>query len=120
LIQTVLFTPLTQSGLNQPVLTKKFFLKKAKVEEHIHVYLHSPDKKESISQTILFANKKWVIVPGVYGNAQRVFHLTPAQALDYQRHLFGAQKTNNTKGWKAFLKWYNEWKDTVSSVISPR
>jgi hypothetical protein len=113
-IQSVLFTPLTQSGLNQPVLKKKVFLKKAKIEQHIHVYLDSPDGQGSVSQTIVFANDQWIIVPGIYGKAQRVFHLTPQQALDYQRELFAAQKADNLKTWKAFLGWYNKWKDTVS------
>lgn len=117
-IMSVLFTPLTQSGLNNPRLNNKRLLRAIGIEDHLHVYLFSPDKKESTTHTIVFVNKQWLLIPGIVGKAQRTFIMFPKDAVEYQKQLFTAQKINTNKSWKAFAKWYKQWKNKVSTKNS--
>ena len=113
-IMSVLFTPLTQSGLNHPYLTNAKMLRRIKVEQHLHVYLYSVDKTQNTSHTIIFVNKQWLLIPGIQGKAQRVLEMQPKDAIEYQKELFIAQKANSKEGWKAFRKWFKAWQETVT------
>jgi hypothetical protein len=114
-IMSVLFTPLTQSGLSNPRMNNKGLLKAIGIEDHLHVYLFSPDKKEYTAHTIVFVNKQWLLIPGIVGKAQRTFIMYPKDAVEYQKELFAAQKNNTQTSWKAFAKWFKQWKDKVSA-----
>lgn len=119
-IMSVLFTPLTQSGLNHPKMTKKNLLRAVNVEEHLHVFLMSPDKEAYTAHTIVFVNRQWLLIPGIHGNAARTFVMMPKDAVEYQQHLFAAQKSNSNKSWREFAKWYKAWTPTVSKPGSGR
>lgn len=116
-IMSVIFTPLTQSGLSHPMMTKKMLLRAGDIEEHLHVHLHSPDNKSATSHTIVFVNGQWLLIPGIHGKAQRKFDMMPKDAVEYQKQLFAAQKANTNQSWKKFSKWYKTWKKTVSVEI---
>lgn len=113
-IMSVLFTPLTQSGLNHPYMTNAKLLRRLKVEQHLHVYLYSVDRKDYTAHTIIYVNKQWVLIPGIQGKAQRVIEMLPKDALEYQQELFKAQKINSKQGWKSFRKWFKAWQETVT------
>lgn len=115
-IQAAIFTPISQSMFSNKEMNTKRFFKASKVEDHMQVILLSNDQKVSVAHTILWVNEQWMVIPGLHGKAKRVFTLNPEQALFYQRKVFAAQKENTVKGWKVFLKWYHEWKNTVSKV----
>lgn len=116
-IMSVLFTPLTQSGLNHPNMTNRSLLRAVGVEKHLHVYLMSPDKKEYTAHTIVFVNRQWLLIPGIHGKAARTFVMMPDDAVAYQKHLFAAQKSNTRQSWRAFSNWYKAWVPTVSSTV---
>jgi hypothetical protein len=114
LIARAIFTPITESELNNPFLTNKRYLRMAHVDKLMHVVLLDPDKKEDYSQTLVYAEKQWIVTEGLHGKAKITFRLTPAQAVEFQRHLFEAKKTGTKKGWIKFVKWYKDWKKSVT------
>lgn len=115
-IMSVLFTPLTSASLDQPMLKNPFLRMFSGIENHIIVYLEHPTKDESVAHTILYLNKEWLVVPGAHGNAKRIFRINPSQAIDYQRKIFRAIQEDSSAGWKAFKKWYLNWRKDVSVV----
>ncbi len=113
-ILAVMFTPLTKSTLENPLMTQnlpRFF---NNIENNIHVTLYNPDKTESVSHTLIYINKEWIVVAGLHGTPKRIFKLDTKQALLYQQQVSLAIKTNSRKGWKEFKKWYLNWRKQVS------
>lgn len=113
-IMSVLFTPLTEASLANPMLNKPLMRKMSGVENHIHVNLISPDKTDTVSHTLIYLNKSWIVVPDRQGNARRTFNLTAQDAIDYQKQVFIAMQKDTMKGWKEFKKWYMNWRKRVS------
>lgn len=113
-IMSVLFTPLARAALENPMMNKSFAMKMADIENHAHVYLESPTNDEYIAHTLIFLNKKWMVIEGIHGNAKRVFRMSPDQTLEYQRAVFAAQKENTRRAWKKFMKFYLDWREFVS------
>ncbi len=115
-IMSVLFTPLTEASLTNPTMSKPLMRKMSGIENHLHVNLISPDKNDTISHTLIYLNKAWMVVPGRHGNALRTFNLTQKDAIDYQKQVFIALKADNMKAWKNFKKWYVAWRKDVSDI----
>lgn len=113
-IMSVLFTPLTEASLANPMLNKPLMRKMSGIENHIHVNLISPDKTDTVSHTLIYLNKSWIVVPDRQGNARRTFNLTAQDAIDYQKQVFIAMQKDTMKGWKEFKKWYMNWRKNVS------
>lgn len=113
-ITSVLFTPLTQSSMSNPVLSQPFYRKLAGIENHIIVHLEHPTKDETASHTIIYLNKEWLVVPGAHGNARRTFRINPSQAIEYQRKVFIALQDGSFSAWQNFKKWYFKWRKDVS------
>lgn len=116
-ILSVLFTPLTRASLKNDMMTRPLMRKFAGIENHIHIYLISPDGSEKTAHTLIFVNKEWMVIEGIHGNAKRTFTLLPSQALEYQRHVFTAISTDTNKEWKNFKNWYLNWRKGVSESI---
>lgn len=115
-IMSVLFTPLTAAPLMSPALSNPMIHKMSSMENHIQANLISPDKKDTVSHTLIYLNDQWIVIPGLHGHAKRVFNLTQKDAIEYQKRMFKAMKTNTTKGWKEFRTWYINWCKEVSVV----
>jgi hypothetical protein len=113
-IAQVLFTPLTQTTLKNPVLSVNWVRWVAGVENLIHVHLVNPEGGDAATHTLLYTGDQWVVLPGLHGQARRVYRLTPEQSLDYQRHVFHAIQQNNLGGWWSFARWYRAWRQDVS------
>ncbi len=113
-IMSVLFTPLTEASLKNPLLSKPFYRMLAGIENHIIVYLEHPTKELEIAHTIIYLNKEWMVIPGAHGNARRIFRLNPSQAVDYQKHVFAAIQAGSLGEWQSFKKWYLDWRKSVS------
>lgn len=116
-IMSVFFTPLTKASLTNPTMTKPMLRKMSGIENHIHIHLIAPKAADTVSHTLIYLNKKWMVIPGIHGEAKRVFNLTPQNAIDYQRKVFVALNQNDMKGWKEFKKWYIDWRAGVSVVL---
>lgn len=113
-IMSVLFTPLTESSLTNPMMSNPLMRKLSSIDNVIHANLISPDKQDTVSHTLIFLNKEWMVIPGHYGKPQRVFNLEQADAIEFQKNVFKAFQENSSKGWKAFRKWYLPWRQRVS------
>lgn len=113
-IMSVLFTPLTQASLDMPIFRNNKMRKLADVEDLIHVILLGPGKEGCTNHTLVFINKQWLVIPGLFGKAKRVFTLNTEQAILYQQKIFTAKKKNTMGGWTEFRKWYVEWRKSVS------
>ncbi len=113
-ILAVFFTPMTAMTLQNPLMTKNIPRAMSKMQNNVHVTLHNPGKTESVSHTLLYLNKEWIVVPGFQGTPKRKFDLDVKQAIAYQAQVFNALKSNNKKGWRSFKKWYMGWRKEVS------
>lgn len=116
-IMSVLFTPLTKASLTNPTLAKPLLRKMSGIENHIHINLISPGGRDTVSHTLIYINKRWMVIPGIHGEAKRVFNLTQQDAVDYQRKIFVAINGDTSKGWRKFKKWYKKWRKEVSNPM---
>jgi hypothetical protein len=112
-----MFTPITARSLKDPDLARNIPKFVRKRENNTHVTLHSPDKSSSVSHTIIYLNKEWIVAPGLYGTPKRVYNMEVQDALLYQRKVLEALKLNTKKDWKAFRRWYAEWRKGVSKAM---
>lgn len=115
-IMSVLFTPMTASSLNHPIMKRSVFGKIPGIENLMHVYLVHPNGQEIAEHTLIYINKEWVVAAGALGTSKRTFRMTPDDALTYQREFFKTMKKNRTKDWRKFRKWYKQWRAGVSKV----
>ncbi|MEZ4959011.1 MAG: hypothetical protein R2830_04275 [Saprospiraceae bacterium] len=113
-ILAVFFTPMTAMTLKNPLMTKNIPRVMSKMQNNIHVTLFSPDKTESVSHTLIYLNREWIVVPGFYGKPKRKFELNVPQAIEYQARVFNAIKVNKKKDWRKFKRWYMSWRKDVS------
>jgi hypothetical protein len=115
-IVQILFTPLTRAALQSPAVTRNWLRWLSGVEPVIHVNLLNPNGGEAASHTLAFAGNQWLVIPGLHGRPGRTYRLTPAQALEFQRKLYQALKSDTTSGWWGFANWYRAWRVSVSST----
>lgn len=113
-IVKVLFTPLTRAALQSPIVRQNWVRVLAGVESVIHVHLLDPSGGEADCHTLAFAGDQWLVIPGLYGKAERTYWLTPEQALAFQRQLYQALKSEGMTGWWQFSNWYRTWRQDVS------
>ena len=113
-IMSVLFTPFTEASLQHPNLRTPSLVKLSGLDNHMHINLISPSKKDTISHTLIYLNDDWMVIPETHGKAQRIFYLTEADALEYQRRIFKAKKEESVKAWRKFRKWYKDWREEVA------
>jgi hypothetical protein len=116
-IVQVLFTPMTEATLRTPIFTHEALLLLAGVEAVTHVYLLSPSGEEAAQHTLSFAAGSWQILPGLHGQAKRIYRLTPDQAINYQRRVFAAIQQDSALGWWQFALWYRAWRQQVSVAV---
>jgi hypothetical protein len=115
-IVKVLFTPLTRAALQSPIVRQNWVRVLAGVESVIHVNLMDPNGGAADCHTLAFAGDQWLVIPGLNGKAERTYWLSPEQALEFQRELYKALKTEGMAGWWAFATWYRTWRNDVSKT----
>jgi hypothetical protein len=114
-IVSALFTPATAAMLKSPVLSHPTLRWLAGVEDVIHVHLRgAPNGEKEFQHTLIYANRQWLVVPGLQGEPRRVYKLNLPEALAYHRRAFAAMKTNTWSAWWSFARWYREWRKGVS------
>ena len=109
-ILDVLFTPLTQVTLQNPVMSVNWRRKLAGVEDLTHVYLINPNGKEASKHTLIYVKGQWLVLKGIHGSPKRTYRMTPEESLDYQRNVFNAIKADNLWDWFKFSLWYKKWR----------
>lgn len=114
LIMKTLFTPMTAKTLKSEALQKNVPRLINRLENVTHVTLHSPEGDESVSHTLIYINKEWIVVPGLKGSAKRTFNMTVDDSNEYQKRINKAMYFNTKEEWKEFKKWYLNWRIEVS------
>ena len=109
-ILNVLFTPLTEVTLQNPVLSVNWRRKLAGVEDLTHVYLLNPDGEEASKHSLIYIKGQWLVLKGIHGNPKRTYRMTPEDSLEYQRTIFKALKQDTFWGWIKFSIWYKKWR----------
>jgi hypothetical protein len=109
-ILNVLFTPLTEVTLQNPVLSVNWRRKLAGVEDLTHVYLLNPDGEEASKHSLIYIKGQWLVLKGIHGNPKRTYRMTPEDSLEYQRTIFKALKQYTFWGWIKFSTWYKKWR----------
>lgn len=115
-IVCVLFTPLTQAALSNPVVSKNWVRKIAGVESLIHVHLLNPSGEDAATHTLAFVGDQWLVIPGLYGTPERTYQLNSDAALEFQRRLFSTLQTDSSAAWWQFATWYRDWRTGVSTT----
>jgi hypothetical protein len=112
----VLFTPATAAMLRAPVLANPWLRWLMGAEDVIHVYLLPPTPREQeVSHTLIYANRQWMVLPGLHGKPGRTYRMPLDEALEYHRQAFAALKANTFGAWWRFASWYKQWRKKVSS-----
>jgi hypothetical protein len=110
-----LFTPATQALLKNPVMSSAILRKALGMEDLVHVRLCSPIASEPDGcHTLIYAAKQWIIVPGLVGHPKRVFEISVADAVEFQRQSIEALQKESLEGWLSFATWYKTWRKSVS------
>tara|TARA_Y100000590_G_C15486238_1_gene925914 strand:- start:319 stop:903 length:585 start_codon:yes stop_codon:yes gene_type:complete len=113
-ILDVLFTPLTQVTLQNPVMSVDWRRRLAGVEDLTHVYLINPDGEEASKHTLIYVKGQWLVLKGIHGIPKRTYRMTPEESLNYQRNVFSAIKADNLWDWFKFSLWYKKWRKNNS------
>lgn len=119
-IMGTLFTPFVRASMQHPMMQKEWQMNIAGLEKHVHVYLRGPSKEDVVTHTMIFINKEWMVIEGIHGSAKRVFEISVADAIDYQRVGFKAKKEDSRKSWKEYKKFYLKWRKKVSYNVEDR
>ena len=106
--------PCLEAALAMPILQNQTFRKIVKVETHWHEALLDPQGIEDDQLTIACVNNQWLVIPGYHGQPQRRVAITPAQALDFQRHVFAADEQNRLATWLELGRWYLGFRDSIT------
>jgi hypothetical protein len=113
-VMKVVFTPATAALLARPLFSSCFVRSFSGAEEVIHVTLRSPIPSEGdVSHTLLFVRGSWIVVPGLWGRPERVYHLTLQDAIVFQKRSVEAVKTGR---WMPYAQWYRQWRKGVSET----
>ena len=113
-ILDVLFTPLTQVTLQNPVMSVDWRRRLAGVEDLTHVYLINPNGKEASKHTLIYVKGQWLVLKGIHGSPKRTYRMSPEESLDYQKNIFNAIKADNLWDWFKFSLWYKKWRKNNS------
>ena len=113
-IVSVLFTPLTQETLKNPIMSNNIIRTLSGVESLIHVHLVAPDGVSVTCHSLIYVSGQWLVISGLHGKPGRTYRMTAEQSMDYQRRVFAATKANTFSGWQSFARWYAGWRSEVS------
>jgi hypothetical protein len=114
-IVSTLFTPATAATLKHGILAHPLLRRLAGAERVIHVHLVPPAPGlEAMQHTLVYADRQWLVFPGLHGRAGRTYRLSLADALEYHRRVFQAVKVNRSITWLKFSLWYRTWRKGVS------
>ena len=111
-------TPATAALLKNPSMSRPFVKCASGAEDVIHVVLKSPlTAEEDVAHTLIYANRQWIVIPGLHGKAQRVFTLSLQDAIEFQKASYRTIKDTRCGKWMKFGRWYRQWREKVSERL---
>jgi hypothetical protein len=81
---------------------------------HVHLTPPTPDQQE-VTHTLIYANRQWLVLPGLLGKPGRTYRMTLHDAVTYHREAFRVLKINRLGAWLSFASWYRKWRRRVST-----
>lgn len=116
-IMAALATPAARSALARPIIRNRLLraalLKIGRAEGLMHVVLAAPPGEHDASHTIAYVGGQYLVIPGLHGRVPHVYRLTVADAVDYQRRMIAARKSNTLRTWLGFARWYGQLRKRV-------
>ncbi|MBE7435942.1 MAG: hypothetical protein HS100_18640 [Anaerolineales bacterium] len=109
-----MMVPCLRAALAMPILNNTAVHKIVKVDTHWQEVLIDPSGNEDLQLTIIYVNKQWLVIPGLYGTPTRRLALTPAQLLDFQRRVLAADASGKVSDWAGLAKWYVDWREEIT------
>ena len=105
------------SLLNRSVLVNPGFRKLIKARDLIHLVVVSPSPEELPDShfTLFFVNKAWHVAERLIGKPERVFRMSPDEALEFMRIGFGAKDAGIIDLPRCAAQ-YVAWRDKVEVV----
>ena len=102
------------SLLNRSVLTNPAFRKLVKAKDLIHLTMASPSPEErpDANFTLFFVNGAWHVAPELIGKPERVFRMSPEEALELMRMGHGATKAG-VLDLPGYATQYTKWRNKV-------
>ena len=94
------FAPVASVGFKNPsvgtFMTGRFFSWFINRRNVTHLYLLSPEKEKEpdVLYSLLFVNRQWLLIPGLHGQPERVFHINKEKGLELHRKMFSAMKAD--------------------------
>lgn len=112
-----LFTPATASLLGRPEVSRPIVKRISRAEDLIHVRLRSiVAGEEDVSHTLIYANRQWLVFPGLHGEPERFFDLSLSDAIVFQKTIFATMESDKAGRWAKFGRWYRRWRRDSSIV----
>ncbi len=101
--------------LSNPLMSNFILQRLVRGKNLIHVHLVSPDPQqdEDATFTLIYINKRWLVVPGLHGEPKRIFRVSVENAVGLQKQLFAGIKAGNWREWLKIAKWYVDWREKV-------
>lgn len=120
-IMAALATPAARSALARPIIRNRFLraalLKVGRAETLMHMVLAAPPGEEDAAHTIAYVGGQYLVIPGLHGRVPHVYRLTVADAVDYQRRMMAARKSNTLRTWLGFARWYGQLRKRVVTPV---
>lgn len=107
--------PATRAALKRPMirsrLLRSVLFKIGRVDALMHVRLVAPPgepEAEGSAYTLAYVDGQTLVIPGLHGRVRHSYHLTVADAAEYQRRMFRARRSNKIWSWLLFARWYGK------------
>lgn len=102
---------------HNPLVASALLRRMIRGKQICHIYLVSPDPSQEPNAefSFVFVNKKWLVIPGFHGEAQRVFRITVDDAVALQKRLFRGMQKDSWLEWMRIARWYVKWRKQVEA-----
>ena len=106
--------------LRNPLFSNSKLRKITGAKNLIHEYLLSPDRTQEPDAkfTLIYVNNSWLLVPGFFGEPERIFKVSLADAVELQRQLLVGMRSQRLLDWIRIAKWYVEWRKKVEVSVN--
>lgn len=104
--RSILYNPLMSSFLLRWVIRGRKLI-------HVDLVSPQPDEEEDAFFTLIFVNRRWLVVPDLHGEPERSWRVTVKDALELQRRFHAAMKSASLLQWWKTARWYVRWRKRV-------
>lgn len=121
-IMAHLAAPAARGAFRRPAIRNRalrqvlFTIGRAEMLMHVRI-IAPPGEREMPGYTVMYVDGQTLVIDGFHGRVKHEYHLSVADALEFQRRLLAARRKNRLRDWLAFARWYGQLrKRSVSRV----